>query len=129
MVESLRFVTMKKRLILRRGGPDVLTEELVSALSGASTFEFKPLFAVVYGSLKDRNAAHGGEEMLRLRLYEKLQWLVQIGGAEKEGKNYRGNQMKLRPLIDQIATRHCQRLLEAAEQATRGSNLDDEPIA
>lgn len=113
---------MRKRLILRRGGPDVLTEELICALSGNSTFEFKPLFTVVYDSLLARKAAHGGEEMLRLRLYEKLQWLVQVGGANKEGKNYRGNLKILRPMIDQIASLHCQKLLEAAAKATPGTD-------
>ena len=33
--------------------------------------EFKPLFNVVHTSLRARNAASGGEEMLRLRVYEK----------------------------------------------------------
>lgn len=112
-------------MILRKGGPDVLTEELVSALSGNAIFEFKPLFTVVYGSLLARNAAYGGEEMLRLRLYEKLQWLVTTGGVKKEGKHYRGNPTTLRPLIDQIATRHCQKLLEAAAEATPDVGLEE----
>jgi len=40
--------------------------------------------------LKERNAVSGGEEMLRLRAYEKLQNLVTRGLAEKDGKEYRG---------------------------------------
>jgi hypothetical protein len=32
----------------------------------------------------------GGEEMLRLRAYEKLQNLVTRGLVEKDGKEYRG---------------------------------------
>lgn len=120
---------MKNRLNLRRGGPDVLTEELVSALSGNLTFEFKPLFAVVYSSLLARNAAHGGEEMLRLRLYEKLHRLVLAGGVDKQGKSYRGNRITLQPLIDQIAARHCQRLLDEAVRATPDLNSEEEFIA
>src|SRR5579871_5096442 len=112
MVRSLRLVTMRKRLILRREGPDLLTEELVGALCGNSPFEFKPLFTVVYGNLQARKAAHGGEDMLRLRLYEKLQFLVQTGRVNKDGKNYRGNLKMLRPLIEQIAARHCQKLID-----------------
>jgi len=72
MMESLRFVTMKKRLVLRRGSPDVLAEELISALSTESAFEFKPLFTVVYGSLQARNAAHGGEPGINHLLCKRL---------------------------------------------------------
>jgi hypothetical protein len=117
---------MKKRLILRRGGPDLLTEELVGVLSGNSTYEFKPLFTVVYGNLQARQSAHGGEDMLRLRLYEKLQSLVQAGSVQKEGKNYRGNLTRLRPLMEQIAARHCQKLLDAAVVAAPDTDLEEE---
>jgi hypothetical protein len=111
---------MNKRLslTLRRGGPDVLTEELVNAVSSEADFEFKPLFTVVYANLRARNAAHGGEEMLRLRLYEKLQWLVQVGGVDKTGKSYRGNCQRLRPITEQLAAKHCRELLSAARVAT-----------
>jgi len=125
---SLRLVTMKKRLIMRRGGPDLLMEELVGALSGNSIYEFKPLFSLVYGNLQARSAAHGGEDMLRLRLYEKLQLLVQNGSVEKAGKNYRGNLLRLQPLIDQIAALHCQRLLDAAAHAIPDSDSEAEPF-
>ena len=71
-----------------------MTEELVAVLSGASWFEFKPLFEVVYKNLRARNSASGGEEMLRLRAYEKLQSLVNRGAVQKSitkaGKKYRG---------------------------------------
>jgi len=108
---------MKKRLILRRGGPDLLTEELVNVISRDEDFQFKPLFDVVYANLRARNAAHGGEEMLRLRLYDKLQWLVQVGGVDKAGKTYRGNSERLRPLTEQLAAKHCHELLDAARHA------------
>ena len=49
-----------------------MAEELASVLSSKSSIEFKSLFTVVHANLKARNAAGGGEEMLRLRAYEKL---------------------------------------------------------
>lgn len=70
--------------------PDHVTDELVSVLSDQQTFGFNDLFEVVYENLKARNAVSGGEEMLRLRAYEKLQNLVTRGLVEKNGKEYRG---------------------------------------
>ena len=67
-----------------------MAEELASVLSSKSSFEFKSLFSVVHANLKARNAAGGGEEMLRLRAYEKLQALVQAGIVTKKGKEYKG---------------------------------------
>ncbi len=68
---------------LSRRGPDVLTEELAVILSNKARFEFKPLFTVVHANLRARNLANGGEEMLRLRVYEKLQELVSKGMVDK----------------------------------------------
>jgi hypothetical protein len=77
-----------------RRGPDLVTEELVAVLSGSSSFEFKPLFELIYANLRARNSASGGEEMLRLRAYEKLQSLVNQGMVKKTitktGKHYKG---------------------------------------
>jgi hypothetical protein len=73
-----------------RRGPDNVTEELVAVLSDSKLYEFKALFVVVHAGLRARNAAGGGEEMLRLRAYEKLQHLVQQGQVKKTGKQYRG---------------------------------------
>ncbi len=70
--------------------PDLVTEELASALSSRTTFDFKDLFAVVHENLRARNAANSGEEMLRLRTYEKLQNLVGRGMVKKDGKKYKG---------------------------------------
>jgi len=39
------------------------------------------LFEIILLNLRERNAASGGEEMLRLRSYEKLQGLVNQQGA------------------------------------------------
>ena len=70
--------------------PDNITEELVAVLSSKTSFEFKPLFEIILLNLRERNAASGGEEMLRLRAYEKLQNLVARGMVKKTGKKYKG---------------------------------------
>lgn len=62
-----------------RRAPDIITEELAGVLSSKASFEFKALFDVILVNLRERNAASGGEEMLRLRTYEKLQGLVSQG--------------------------------------------------
>jgi len=73
-----------------RRGPDRVAEELATVLSSTAIFEFQSLFTVVHANLKARNAVSGGEEMLRLRIYEKLQNLVQAGIVKKAGKEYSG---------------------------------------
>jgi len=77
-----------------RPGPDLITEELAKVLLGSSSFEFKPLFDMVHSNLLVRKSSKGSEEMLRLRTYEKLQYLVQQGMVKKTitkaGKRYRG---------------------------------------
>jgi hypothetical protein len=74
--------------------PDHLTEELVAVLSSRASFEFKPLFDIILLNLRERNAASGGEEMLRLRVYEKLQGLVGQGAVNRTvtgtTKKYKG---------------------------------------
>ena len=80
-----------KRTRFSRRLPDHVTDELVNVLgSDPKLFGFNELFEDVYERLKERNAVSGGEEMLRLRAYEKLQNLVTRGLAEKDGKEYRG---------------------------------------
>ena len=79
-----------KKTAFSRRLPDLVTEELASVLSSKSTYEFKELFDVVHENLRNRNAASGGEEMLRLRAYEKLQNLVARGMVKKDGKKYKG---------------------------------------
>jgi hypothetical protein len=79
-----------RRTRFSRRVPDHVTDELVVVLSNKATFGFNQLFEVVYENLKARNAVSGGEEMLRLRAYEKLQNLVTRGLVEKNGKEYRG---------------------------------------
>ena len=79
-----------KRTRFSRRLPDHVTDELVAALTKKKIYEFNSLFEAVYENLKLRNAVSGGEEMLRLRAYEKLQNLVSRGMVEKNGKQYRG---------------------------------------
>src|SRR3989442_4505831 len=77
-----------------RRAPDNLTEELIAVLSSKASFEFKPLFEIILLNLRERNAASGGEEMLRLRAYEKLQGLVNQGAVNRTvtgiTKKYKG---------------------------------------
>ena len=73
-----------------RRTPDIMTEELCALLSKNTSYEFKPLYDLVYANLHARNAASGGDEMLRLRAYEKLQNLVHDGMVTKIDKKYRG---------------------------------------
>jgi hypothetical protein len=77
-----------------RRAPDNITEELVAVLSCKASFEFKALFDIIFLNLRERNAASGGEEMLRLRAYEKLQSLVSQGAVKKTvtgiTKKYKG---------------------------------------
>src|SRR5437867_10825959 len=84
---------MSKTTFARRA-PDTITEELVAVLSSKASFEFKGLFDIIFSNLRERNAASGGEEMLRLRAYEKLQGLVNQGAVTRTvtgiTKKYRG---------------------------------------
>jgi hypothetical protein len=81
---------MKSTYGFSRRGPDRVAEELATVLSNKASYEFKALFTLVYANLKARNATSGGEEMLRLRAYEKLHNLVEAGIVTKTGKEYRG---------------------------------------
>jgi hypothetical protein len=85
---------MSKAVTFSRRAPDNITEELVAVLSCRASFEFTALFDVILANLRERNAASGGEEMLRLRAYEKLQSLVNQGAVTKTvtgiTKKYKG---------------------------------------
>ena len=87
---------MSKRsgISFTRRAPDNLTEALVAVLSSKDSFEFKPLFEIILLNLRERNAANGGEELLRLRAYEKLQGLVHQGAVNRTvtgtTKKYKG---------------------------------------
>ncbi len=80
-----------KRTRFSRRVPDHVTDEIVNILSTEDGFlGFNDLFELVFAHLKEKNAVGGGEEMLRLRTYEKLQNLVTRGMIEKNGKEYKG---------------------------------------
>ena len=88
-VRVVMAITTKRTRFSRRL-PDHVTDELVNVLSERKQFGFNDLFERVFANLKLRNAVSGGEEMLRLRAYEKLQNLVTRGLVEKNGKEYKG---------------------------------------
>ncbi len=90
MLQASMATTPTRKTRFSRRVPDHVTDELVNVLSGGETLEFNALFKLVYDNLKLKNAVSGGEEMLRLRSYEKLQGLVSRGLCAKVGKTYRG---------------------------------------
>ena len=80
-----------RRTRFSRRIPDHVTDELVVVLKkNDKDLKFNDLFELVYENLKAKNAVSGGEEMLRLRAYEKLQNLVTRGLVEKKGNSYTG---------------------------------------
>ena len=80
-----------KRTRFSRRVPDNVPDAIVHVLGDDDNFfGFNDLFELVFERLKERNAVSGGEEMLRLRAYEKLQNLVTRGMVEKQGKEYKG---------------------------------------
>lgn len=105
---------MKQRFAFARTGPDFLMNELTESLRQDGWFEFNALFLEIYDRLKLRKATGGGEEMLRLRMYEKLQKLVQGGIVERSGKSYRGKAAALAAFVEQIAEQQNQRTAKVA---------------
>jgi hypothetical protein len=114
---------MSKRsaISFTRRAPDNLTEELVAVLSSKGSFEFKPLFEIILLNLRERNAANGGEELLRLRAYEKLQGLVQQGavnrtvtGATKKYKGVAKRMVALRAEMKALRAACAERALAKA---------------
>ena len=84
-------MAITKRTRFSRRVPDHVTDEIVHILGEEDRFfPFNYLFELVFARLKERNAVSGGEEMLRLRAYEKLQNLVTRGMVEKEKREYKG---------------------------------------
>src|SRR5687768_16364462 len=78
---------MKKRQF-PRSRPDPLLEEVLEVLASNESYDLNGLFEVVHAKLRARNAAHSGQEMLRLRTYEKLQTLMKEGAITKTAKFY-----------------------------------------
>jgi hypothetical protein len=111
---------MTKRKQYVRHTQDFVSEELVAALLENDSYDFSELFAAVYEKLKARNAAGGGKEMLRLRLYEKLQILVAQGLVKKAEKRYSAVRRALRARLAEMA------VAKARFQARRSSMLHTE---
>lgn len=81
---------MKLNFSFSLRGPDRVSEELATVLSKKGSWEFKALFDIIHASLRSKDQARGGEEMLRLRSYEKLQNFLSAGIVTKKGKEYSG---------------------------------------
>ena len=111
---------MKKAHRTLRRGPDILLREVAEVLSEGSSYEFKALFLVVFANLRARDAANGGEEMLRLRAYEKLQNLVQQGAVEKSGKQYRAISPALSELMAAMTAQEAAQEVQRAARASSG---------
>src|SRR5207237_10241434 len=90
MCYYFRLMAILKKNAFSRRVPDLVTEELVAVLSRRASYEFKELFDIVHENLRARNAASGGEEMLRVRADEKLQNLVARGAVKTNGNQYKG---------------------------------------
>ena len=77
-------------------------------MSSKTSYEFKPLFDILLANLRERNAASGGEEMLRLRSYEKLQGLVSQGAVDRKVngtvKKYKGVPARMMALRAEMKT-------------------------
>lgn len=94
---------MNQNFAFSRRGPDTITEELVAVLSGAQAYEFKALFEKIHEALRGRKVG-GGEEMMRLRTYDKLQNLVLHGQVKKTGKQYKGVHKQILLLGESLKT-------------------------
>ena len=69
---------------------DALSEEMAVALLAKHTYTFHDLFKEVHEALRARKTSSGGEDKLRLRLYERLQNWVTQGFVNKAQKEYTG---------------------------------------
>ena len=116
---SLNFFSSARRL------PDILMEELVVTLLGDKSFEFKSLFTIVHSTMKERKIS-GGEEMLRLRTYEKLQSLVREGGATKVEGRYKGVRKRLLIIAEQLKDRRLPKNHMAGVAPSQNSPAESE---
>ena len=107
---------MSKTSTFARRGPDRISEEIAKVLCKKKPLEFKALFLDVFASLRAKDATSGGEEMIRLRAYEKLQNFVRQGIVKKTGTTYLGEG---RALATFLATAAEQNATFAAEKEKR----------
>jgi hypothetical protein len=89
---------------------DFVSEEMGVALLEKKSYDFGELFEVVHAKLRVRNATGSGKEMLRLRIYEKLQVLVAQGLVKKDGKIYSANREALQERVAEMAASKAARL-------------------
>lgn len=69
---------------------DAVQEAVMAALSNGRPMEFNEVFAALSEELPAMGTAvNGGEEMLRMRCYERLQALIRDGLVRKNAKAYR----------------------------------------
>jgi hypothetical protein len=113
--------------------PDHLTEELVAVLSSRASFEFKPLFDIILLNLRERNAASGGEEMLRLRVYEKLQGLVGQGAVNRTvtgtTKKYKGVAPRMSTLRAEMKVLRADWAKKVRGQGRRAALIGGVPVS
>lgn len=100
---NLNYLTSSRRV------PDLLMEELVAALLCSKTIEFKSLFSLIHTALKEKKVSGGGEEMLRLRTYDKLQSLVRDGNVTKVQGRYKGIRKQLLLVAEKLQERRLPR--------------------
>lgn len=80
---------------------DIVRQEVIEVLLEAEgIIEFNNIFLKACESMKEKNYSTGGEEILRLRIYEKLQTLIAEGGVKKRGKEYEPLLPKLQEIKD-----------------------------
>lgn len=66
--------------------------------------DFRTAWRPLFSTFGPNSAGFGGgEKMLRLRAYEKLQSLVRAGIVKKNGKEYRGDAAALRGFLETAA--------------------------
>jgi hypothetical protein len=94
-------------LVVRRR--DYVVEEIATLLRSDHWYEFNPLFELARANLRGRKPIRAGEEMLRLRLYEKLQRMVELGFVSRDGARYRGIPQELSALSEYMAERFQER--------------------
>ena len=104
---------MSKRKQYVRHTQDFVSEELVPLLLEKKSYDFSEMFEAVHAKLRARNAAGGGKEMLRLRVYEKLHMLVAQGLVKKVDKRFSAVPGALRERIVEVnaakARQHARR--------------------
>jgi hypothetical protein len=111
---------MNKRKNHFRPTQDFVSEEMVTALIKKTSYDFNELFEAIHARLRARNATGSGKEMLRLRIYEKLQILVAQGVVKKEAKVYTGVRNALQTRMAEMAA------AKARFEQRRGTMLHSE---